>query len=66
MDFVAAVCYLDRPKKKKRNLNGKVNYNPQGVVVVVVVVVVVPHTIVATVIAVASKTVLMSSMFTMN
>ena len=42
------------------------NYNPQGVVVVVVVVVVVPHTVVATVVAVAFKAVLMSSTFTMN
>ena len=44
------------------HLNGKVNYTPQGVVVVVVPVVVVPHTVVATVVAVAPKIEFMSSM----
>ena len=43
------------------HLNGKVNYNPQGVVVVVPVVVV-PHVNVAAVVAVAPKIEYMSSM----
>ena len=44
------------------HLNGKVNYNPQGVVVVVVPVVVIPHAVVAAVVAVAFKAEVMSSM----
>ena len=43
------------------HLNGKVNYNPQGVVVVVVPVVVVPYADVTTVAAVALKVEVMSS-----